>query len=187
MTMPELFLIAVGLSMDAFSVAICKGLSLQKAILKYCLLCGLYFGFFQAMMPLLGWILGIQFQTLIAKIDHWIAFLLLSLLGLTMLRDSGEQSPSDSFPLFTPYAMLPLSIATSIDALTVGITFAFLQVDILSAILFIGITTFVFSCIGVWIGSIFGDHLREKSCFLGGLILILMGIKTLLTHLLPNF
>ena len=183
MTMPELLLIAVGLSMDAFSVSICKGLSLSKAALRHCLICGIYFGFFQALMPSLGWILGMQFQTLITQLDHWIAFLLLSLLGLAMIRDSGEHTQRDDLPLFTPRAMLPLSIATSIDALTVGITFAFLQADILSAVLFIGITTFIFSCAGVWIGSIFGDRFREKSCLFGGLLLIFMGCRTLLTHL----
>ena len=185
MTMPELFLIAIGLSMDAFSVSICKGLSLQKAKLKHCLTCGIYFGFFQALMPLLGWTLGGQFQTSISKIDHWIAFFLLTLLGLAMIRDSDEHAQYDSHPLFTPRAMLPLSIATSIDALTVGITFAFLRADILSAVLFIGITTFLLSGIGVWFGSKFGNCLQEKSCFLGGLILIFMGFKILLTHLHP--
>lgn len=185
MTMPELLLIAVGLSMDAFSVSICKGLSLSNAIFKHCIICGTYFGFFQALMPLLGWRLGVQFQAPIAKVDHWIAFFLLIMLGISMIRDSGEQSPQDSLPLFTPRAMFPLSIATSIDALTVGITFAFLQTAILSAVLFIGTTTFVFSCTGVWIGSLFGDRFRDKSCFLGGLILIFMGFKILLTHILP--
>ena len=181
--MSELLLIAVGLSMDAFSVSICKGLSLPKIALKYGLICGIYFGIFQALMPLLGWALGIQFQTLITQIDHWIAFLLLGLLGLAMIRDSGEHTQRDALPLFTPRAMLPLAIATSIDALTVGITFAFLQADILSAILFIGIITFLLSCIGVWIGSIFGDCFREKSCLFGGVILVFMGLKILLTHL----
>lgn len=183
MTLPELLFIAVGLAMDAFSVSICKGLSLPKAAFRYCLLCGIYFGFFQALMPLLGWVLGVQFQSLITTVDHWIAFLLLSLLGLAMIRDAGEPSSQESLPLFTPSVMLPLSIATSIDALTVGITFAFLQVNILPAILCIGIITFLLSGMGVWIGSIFGDCFREKSCFFGGLILIFMGFKTLLTHL----
>jgi putative Mn2+ efflux pump MntP len=178
----ELFVLAVGLSMDAFAVSICKGLSTGRLRLRHCLICGGYFGGFQALMPLLGWLLGVQFQSLIANVDHWIAFVLLCLIGVNMLRESrGADEELDSS--FTPSTMLPLAVATSIDALAVGVTFAFLQVDILPAVCFIGLTTFTLSAVGVKIGSVFGARFRAKAEVAGGLILILMGIKILLEHL----
>jgi putative Mn2+ efflux pump MntP len=178
----ELFVLAVGLSMDAFAVSICKGLSTGRLRLRHCLICGGYFGGFQAFMPLLGWLLGVQFQSLIANVDHWIAFVLLCLIGANMLRESrGADEELDSS--FTPSTMLPLAVATSIDALAVGVTFAFLQVDILPAVCFIGLTTFTLSAAGVKIGSVFGARFRAKAEVAGGLILILMGIKILLEHL----
>ena len=184
MTLPELLFIAVGLAMDAFSVSICKGLSLPKAALRYCLLCGIYFGFFQALMPLLGWVLGIQFQSLITKVDHWIAFLLLSLLGLAMIRDAGEPSSQKSLSLFTPNIMLTLSIATSIDALAVGISLAMAgNVNIWVAIALIGVITFTLSGVGVKIGNVFGSRFEKKAQIAGGVILILLGLKILLEHL----
>nr|WP_297886169.1 manganese efflux pump MntP family protein [uncultured Blautia sp.] len=177
----ELFVIAVGLSMDAFSVAVCKGLSVCQVKKKQILTVGLYFGLFQGFMPLMGYLLGTGFQEAIQSIDHWIAFILLTLIGINMIRESrGEAENLDA--CFTFQAMLPLAIATSIDALAVGVTFAFLKVQILPAVLFIGITTFVISCAGVLIGNRFGAKYKSKAELAGGMVLILMGIKILAEH-----
>ena len=179
----ELFLIGVGLSMDAFAVSICKGLGMEKVNKKQAFVIGLYFGGFQALMPLIGWFLGIRFQQYITSIDHWIAFVLLGLIGANMIRESrehDEENLSDSFSFGT---MLPLAVATSIDALAVGVTFAFLQVSILPAVCFIGATTFVLSCIGIRIGHVFGLKYKSRAELFGGAVLILMGIKILLEHL----
>lgn len=182
----ELFIIAVGLSMDAFAVSICKGLSVRKLRPKHALITGTYFGGFQAMMPLIGFLLGVNFQSFITNVDHWIAFVLLALIGGNMVRESrGGQddegtSLNDSFSFAT---MLPLAVATSIDALAVGVTFAFLQVDIVPAVLFIGLTTFVLSCIGVKVGHVFGLKYKSRAELFGGTVLILMGLKILLEHL----
>ena len=183
MTTLELFLIAVGLSMDAFAVSVCKGLSVRKLTPRHALTCGVYFGGFQALMPLVGWLLGVQFQSLITKIDHWIAFILLGLIGINMIRESREDDEEELDALFTFRAMLPLAIATSIDALAVGITFAFLNVDIVPAVSFIGVITFLLSSLGVWVGSVFGSRFKQKAELSGGLILIFMGTKILLEHL----
>ena len=179
----ELFLIAVGLSMDAFAVAICKGLSVKRLKLKHALLTGLYFGLFQALMPLAGFALGTQFQDFITDIDHWIAFVLLCLIGVNMIREACSKEDETVNASFRFLAMLPLALATSIDALAVGVTFSFLQVDILPAVLFIGIITFVLSAIGAKIGNVFGTKFKSLSELLGGLVLIAMGIKILLEHL----
>ena len=178
----ELFIIAVGLSMDAFAVAVCKGLSVRKVSPGHALTAGLYFGGFQALMPLLGYFLGTQFESLIQSVDHWIAFALLGLIGANMIRESRSESEelNDSFG---PKAMLPLAVATSIDALAVGVTFAFLEVNIVPAVSFIGITTFIFSAAGVLIGNIFGAKWKNKEEFAGGAILILIGLKILIEHL----
>lgn len=178
----ELFLVAVGLSMDAFAVAICKGLSVKRMQLHHSVITGLYFGGFQMFMPLLGYFLGIQFQSLIETVDHWIAFVLLGLIGFNMIKEAldCEETMDDSFQ---PRAMIPLAIATSIDALAVGVTFAFLQVEIIPAISFIGIVTFLLSAIGVRIGNIFGLKYRARAEMFGGIVLILMGLKILLEHL----
>ena len=182
MSLWELFVIALGLSMDAFAVAVCKGLSVPTLRPVHSLTCGLYFGVFQGLMPLLGWLLGVQFQSMITSIDHWIAFLLLGLIGVNMIRESREAScPLDSS--FSPRAMLPLAVATSIDALAVGITFAFLNVKILPAVIFIGTVTFLLSAAGVRVGAVFGARFRSKAELAGGVILILMGLKILLEHL----
>ncbi len=182
MTIVDLFIMAVGLSMDAFAVSICKGLSVKKLSVKHMLITGLYFGGFQAGMPLVGYLLGRQFQSLITEIDHWIAFVLLALIGGNMIRESfgKEEELNDSFSF---REMLPLAVATSIDALAVGVTFAFLQVNIVPAVSFIGVTTFLLSAVGVKIGNVFGCRYKSKAEFLGGLVLILMGIKILLEHL----
>jgi len=178
----ELFVIAVGLSMDAFAVSMCKGLSVSRAGLGHCLTAGLWFGVFQALMPLAGYLLGLQFQVLIASVDHWIALMLLSLIGVNMIRESRAEAANES-PDFSPRAMLPLAVATSIDALAVGVTFAFLQVRILPAAAFIGATTFALSAAGVWLGNAVGGFFRSKAELFGGVALIAMGVKILLEHL----
>ena len=179
----ELFLIGVGLSMDAFAVSICKGLSVRALRPRHALVTGAYFGGFQALMPLLGYALGVRFQSLITSVDHWIAFALLALIGGNMVRESrgGDDEPvSDSFSFA---AMLPLAVATSIDALAIGVTFAFLQVDIVPAVCLIGVTTFALSCVGVKVGHVFGAKYKARAELSGGVVLILMGLKILLEHL----
>ena len=179
----ELLVLALGLSMDAFAVSICKGLSVPKLQAKHCLICGVYFGGFQALMPLIGWALGIRFQSMITNIDHWIAFALLAVIGANMIKESfskEEECPDASFGFKT---MLTLAVATSIDALAVGVTFAFLDVSIVPAVLLIGATTFVCSAVGVKIGNVFGNRFQSKAEFLGGLVLIAIGLKILMEHL----
>lgn len=182
MNILELIITAIGLSMDAFAVSVCKGLSVEKLKLKHSAVAGLYFGGFQALMPLLGYLLGYSFQSYIVNFDHWIAFVFLSVIGINMIRESrsNEEKSNDSFSFKT---MLPLAVATSIDALTVGVTFAFLQVNIIAAVCLIGGITFVFSAVGVKIGNVFGAKYKSKAELLGGIILILMGLKILLEHL----
>jgi len=178
----ELLVLAVGLSMDAFAVAICKGLAMQTMRWKNALITGLYFGGFQAVMPLVGYLLGSRFREQITSIDHWIAFVLLGLIGLNMIKESRESGDSldASFQMKT---MLLLAIATSIDALAIGITFAFLQVQILPAISLIGVITFAVSVAGVKIGTVFGVKYKAKAEIAGGIILICIGTKILLEHL----
>ena len=183
MSLWELFVIAVGLSMDACAVSICKGLSVGQVHPSHALTCGGYFGLFQGLMPLLGWLLGVRFQSIIVSIDHWIAFALLGLIGLNMIRESREEEVDCLDCSFSFRAMLPLAIATSIDALAVGVTFAFLKVDIIPAVAFIGIVTFTLSSLGTWVGSMFGARFKSKAEFVGGAILMLMGTRILLTHL----
>ena len=183
MSLIELFLIAVGLSMDAFAVSICKGLSVRKAEPRHSLIVGAYFGGFQALMPAIGYVLGRQFESLITSVDHWIAFVLLGIIGGNMIREAlkGEQEELDDS--FTFRTMLPLAIATSIDALAMGVTFAFLQVQIVPAVLFIGVITFVLSAIGLKVGNVFGAKYKSRAELFGGVVLVLMGIKILLEHL----
>ena len=183
MSLWELFVIAVGLSMDAFAVSVCKGLSVSRVRPAHALTCGGYFGLFQGMMPLLGWLLGVRFQSIIVSIDHWIAFALLGLIGLNMIRESREDEEECLDCSFGFRAMLPLAIATSIDALAVGVTFAFLQVDIIPAVCFIGIVTFTLSTLGTWVGGMFGARFKSKAEFVGGAILMLMGTRILMEHL----
>ena len=182
MSLWELFVIAVGLSMDAFAVSVCKGLSVPALRPSHSLICGAYFGGFQALMPLIGWLLGVRFQGLIASVDHWIAFALLGIIGVNMIREAREEDECLDAS-FTFRAMLPLAVATSIDALAVGVTFAFLRVDILPAVLFIGVITFALSAVGVRIGAAFGARFKGGAELAGGVILILMGTRILLEHL----
>ncbi len=183
MSLFTLFVTAVGLSMDAFAVSICKGLAMKKLSWKKALIIGLWFGGFQALMPSVGYLLGSRFEKYVTSIDHWIAFVLLALIGINMIREalSGEEeNANDSVDFKT---MLLLAIATSIDALAVGVTYAFLQVRIVPAVSFIGIITFSLSIIGVKIGNVFGLKYKTKAEIAGGLILLLMGTKILLEHL----
>lgn len=183
MSMLELFVLAVGLSMDAFAVSICKGLSMRQMNFKNALIIGAYFGGFQALMPFVGYMLGINFQKTITAYDHWIAFLLLGIIGINMIREacSPEEDSCDASVAFRD--MLILAVATSIDALAVGVTFAFLQVQIIPAISFIGCTTFLLSIVGVKVGTVFGCRYKSKAEFAGGLILVLIGVKILIEHL----
>ena len=186
MSFIEILLIGIGLSMDAFSVSVCKGLTTKNFSWKMALVCGLWFGFFQALMPVIGYFLGVQFEQFITSVDHWIAFGLLYLIGLNMiyeaLKKKKEQpQPADSSLSFK--TMLLLAIATSIDALAVGISFACIQVEIWSSVLIIGLTTFLFSIAGVKIGNVFGSKFEKSAGVIGGVILILIGLKILLEHL----
>ena len=180
----ELFLIAVGLSMDAFAVSVCKGLSAGRAKAGDCLTAGAWFGGFQGLMPLVGYLLGVRLESFITQIDHWIAFVLLGIIGLQMVRESRDCSDCGEMDAsFSPKAMLPLAVATSIDALAVGVTFAFLRVSILPAVSFIAVVTFLLSALGVKAGSVFGLRYKSRAELAGGLVLILMGVKILLEHL----
>lgn len=178
----ELFIIAVGLSMDAFAVAASKGISMKKVSFKNASIVGLYFGLFQAGMPLIGYFLGINFKNQIESIDHWVAFILLGLIGLKMIKDSRTQE-LEKAEKNQSQNMIILALATSIDALTVGITFAFLGENIMLSVIFIGIVTFLVSIFGVKIGSLCGNKFKSKAELVGGVILILMGTKILLDHL----
>lgn len=183
MTFIELLILAVGLSMDAFAVSICKGLAIGKTKKKHMIIAGLWFGGFQALMPALGYLLGSSFAGYIKSVDHWVAFILLAGIGGNMLREafSGEEETADSSMGFKP--MLLMAIATSIDALAIGVGFAFLPVRIVPSVFTIGVTTFLFSAAGVKIGSVFGMKYRRGAEITGGVILILLGIKILLEHL----
>ena len=181
----ELFLIGIGLSMDAFAVAICKGLGMERINKRDALLLALFFGGFQALMPLTGYLLGSRFASYIERWDHWIAFVLLAFIGSSMIRESREQEEEEIEhdgsiryrELFT------LAVATSIDALAVGVSFAFLGVRIAPAVTLIGCTTFVLTLVGVWVGNLFGSRYKSRAELTGGIILILIGVKILLEHL----
>ena len=179
----ELFLIAVGLSMDAFAVSVCKGLAMPKCTFKKAAIVGLWFGGFQALMPAIGYILGAQFQEAIASIDHWIAFVLLALIGGNMIHEALDNDEEEADASLDVKTMFLLAEATSIDALAIGITFAFLKVNIIPAVCFIGIVTFIISFAGVKIGNVFGARYKNKAEIVGGIILILLGLKILLEHL----
>ncbi len=184
MNILEVILVSIGLAMDAFAVSVCKGLAMKKIDFKKMLVIGLYFGIFQGGMPVIGYMLGTNFESLVTKIDHWIAFILLSFIGINMIRealkskcDCEKQSDSVAFK-----EMVILAIATSIDALAVGITFAFLKTNLIAVVTSIGVITFVLSMMGVCIGNRFGNKYESKAQITGGLILIMMGIKILFEH-----
>ena len=186
MDLLSLFLIAVGLSMDAFAVSVCKGLATPKYKLKYSMICGAWFGGFQALMPAVGYIIGVNFKKYITAIDHWIAFVLLALIGFNMIREALKNDDEGADPSFTAKSMSLLAVATSIDALAIGITFAFLDVNIVAAVLFIGGCTFVISAAGVKIGSAFGTRFKSKAEIAGGAILIILGLRILVEHLMNS-
>lgn len=179
----EIILIAIGLAMDAFAVSVCKGLSMKKMSWKNAIIIGAYFGIFQAVMPVIGYFLGSTFESLVTQIDHWIAFILLSCIGGNMLKEAFSKDKEECDDSIDFKTMIVLAIATSIDALAIGITFAFLKVNLLFSVITIGLITFILSIIGVKIGNKFGDKYEKKAEVAGGIILILMGIKILLEHL----
>ena len=179
----EIFLIGIGLAMDAFAVSICKGLAMKKMNWKKAMIIGLYFGIFQGVMPVIGYLLGSTFAGLVESIDHWIAFFLLGTIGTNMLIESFSKDKENSNDSVDVKTMIILSIATSIDALAIGISFAFLEVNVFFAAFVITIITFILSVIGVKVGNVFGDKYESKAEFVGGAILILLGIKILLEHL----
>ncbi len=179
----ELFVLAVGLAMDAFAVSICKGLSIRRLKLGHCLVVGLWFGAFQALMPTLGYFLGSTFAQLVQSIDHWVAFVLLLIIGGNMIREALGGDEEEVSPSLAAPGMFLLAVATSIDALAVGVTFAFLKVNIWAAVALIGVCTFVISAVGVKIGHVFGARFKSKAELFGGVVLVLIGTKILLEHL----
>lgn len=181
MNIVDILVIGVGLSMDAFAVSICKGLAMKKMDIKKALVCSLYFGVFQALMPLIGFLLGSGFKNVVSSIDHWIAFVLLGIIGINMIKEAKScDVVNDSMDVKT---MLTLAVATSIDALAIGVTFAFLKVSIIPAVSIIGLITFACCFIGVKLGSVFGEKLKSKAEIMGGVMLILIGTKILIEHL----
>lgn len=179
----EITLIGLGLAMDAFAVSICKGLSMKKMNWKNAMIIAIYFGIFQAIMPIIGYFLGTTFSELVKSIDHWIAFILLTIIGGNMIKDSKDDENEKRNDKIDFNTMIVLAIATSIDALAVGVTFAFFKTNIILAVSLIGIITFILSVIGVKIGNRFGDKFQNKAELLGGIILIIIGLKILLEHL----
>lgn len=182
MSLFTLFTLAVGLSMDAFAVAVCKGLAMRKINMRKAAIVGLWFGGFQGLMPLIGYLLGVQFKDRITAIDHWIAFVLLGIIGINMIRESREQEEEEGSDSLAAADMLVLAVATSIDALAVGVTFAFLNVNIIAAVSFIAVITFTLSAVGVKVGNVFGTRYKSRAELAGGIILILLGTKILLEH-----
>lgn len=183
MDLLTLLTLAVGLAMDAFAVSICKGLAMREKVLKKGIIVGLWFGGFQALMPTIGFFLGTQFKDQITSIDHWIAFVLLGLIGINMVKEALSNDEEQADDSIAVKEMFMLAVATSIDALAVGITFAFLNVHIVSAASMIGVCTFLISFAGVKIGNIFGTKYKSKAELAGGIILILLGFKILFEHL----
>lgn len=179
----ELLLLSVGLGMDAFAVSVCKGISMKKMNWKKAIIIGLYFGGFQALMPVIGYFLGSAFESLITNIDHWIAFILLGIIGAKMIKDSFADESDNCNDDVSFKTMFVLAVATSIDALAIGITFAFLNVNLILAVALIGVITFILAVIGTKIGNRFGDKYQNKAELVGGIILVLLGIKILLEHL----
>lgn len=183
MTFVELLIIAVGLAMDAFAVSICKGLSVRKIRPRHAFSTAMWFGGFQALMPIIGYFVGISFADFVTNVDHWIAFVLLALIGSNMVKESREKDEVEACPDFSFRKMLALAVATSIDALAVGVTFAFLKINIWTAALVIGVTTAAISGAGLKIGNIFGSRYKSKAELVGGIILIAMGARILVEHL----
>ena len=184
MTIVELFVIAVGVSMDAFAVSICKGLSVRKLRSRHAFSTAMWFGGFQALMPLIGYFIGIRFADFVTNVDHWIAFVLLALIGGNMIKESFDRSEDCEHDAdFSFRKMFTLAVATSIDALAIGVSFAFLKINIWTAILLIGATTAAFSGVGVKIGNVFGCRYKSKAELAGGIILVAMGVRILVEHI----
>ena len=184
MSILEILLLGIGLSMDAFAVSICKGLSTKKLQIKHYLIIGAWFGGFQALMPTIGYFLGSTFEQYITAFDHWVAFVLLAAIGANMIKESFSKEESETNSSFALKTMLLMALATSIDALAVGITFALLpDVNVPLAVCLIGVTTFVCSAAGLKVGNLFGLRYKAKAELAGGIILILIGLKILLEHL----
>ena len=183
MGIAETMILAVGLSMDAFAVSICKGLALPKVTARSAAVVGAWFGAFQGLMPLLGYFLGTSFQRYITAFDHWIAFVLLAIIGGKMVAEAFEPEEGPPDGSLAPGKMLVLAVATSIDALALGITLALLQVEIALPVVLIACTTFVLSFLGVRLGNVFGLRYKSKAELVGGVVLILLGVKILLEHL----
>lgn len=185
MSLVELFVLAVGLSMDAFAVSICKGLATKKVELKHMAIAGLWFGGFQALMPLIGYFLGVRFKDAITEFDHWIAFGLLAIIGGNMIRESfsNDEEHEHEDTSYGVKDMFLFAVATSIDALAVGVSFGFLDVQIVPAVSFIGVITFVFSAVGIKLGHFVGSKFEKRAELFGGIVLVCIGIKILLEHL----
>ena len=179
----EIIIVALSLSMDAFAVSICKGLSMKKIYFKNVIIIALYFGIFQAVMPIIGYLFGISAAEIVKKIDHWISFILLLIIGINMIKNSFDTENEKDDDIISVKVMVPLAVATSIDALAVGVTFAFLNTNILLSAPVIGTITFILSLIGVKFGNKFGDKFQKKAEIMGGIVLILIGLKILLEHL----
>ena len=179
----ELIVIGIGLAMDAFAVSVCKGLSMKKMNWKSAIIIALYFGIFQAGMPIIGYFLGTTFSGFVESVDHWIAFILLALIGGNMIKESTDDEVEKRNDRIDIKTMVLLAIATSIDALAIGVTFAFFKTDLVKAVTLIGLITFVLSILGVKIGNKFGDKFQNKAELAGGIILIIIGLKILLEHL----
>ena len=182
MGLVELIILSVGLAMDAFAVSICKGLAMKKMKWKNAIIIGLYFGIFQAIMPLIGYLLGVRFQSAITSIDHWVAFVLLVGIGANMIREAMSKEKEEASDSIKVKDMLILAIATSIDALSVGITFSFFKINLVKTIITIGITCFILSLLGCFIGKVIGNKINNLANIIGGIILILIGLKILLEH-----
>jgi len=179
----EIILVSLGLSMDAFAVSICKGLSMKKLSIKNIIIIGLYFGIFQCIMPLIGYYLGSTLESFITSVDHWIAFLLFVFIGLNMIKDAFIKNDIDSNDKVDFKTMIVLAVATSIDSLAIGLTLAFLNTNIIMSVLSIGITSFIVSVLGVLIGNKFGSRLGKKAQVIGGVVIIIIGLKILFEHL----
>ena len=184
MHIAEILIIAVGVSMDAFAVSICKGLSVRTLQPKHAALTALWFGGFQALMPLIGYYMGVSFADFVSSVDHWIAFILLGIIGGNMIKESFAKDECEHSPDFSAKAMFPMAVATSIDALAIGVSLAFLRADIWSSVLIIGLITGAFSAVGVCLGKFFGCRFKSGAEFVGGFILVAMGLKILLEHTL---
>lgn len=183
MELIEIFCVGIGLAMDAFAVSVCKGLSMKKIKWKSAIIIAIYFGLFQALMPVLGYFLGSTFSILVQKVDHWIAFTLLAIIGGNMIKESRDDEVEKRNDKVDFKTMIVLAIATSIDALAIGVTFAFFEVNLILAVAIIGIVTFILSIVGVILGNKFGDKFQNKAELAGGIILIMIGLKILLEHL----